>query len=351
MSENLIPLCTECDDVESFDRRDFIRLLGGSAAGAVVLSSLTPVSARAETKKSEKTEKAEKKDSPAEALVKELFAGLKDDQKKLVVFPWTDKRRRALNPNGSIATPIGKVYTKTQSELIERIIKAMCSGEEGWKQISRDDGKSQWDNSHKFENIGAHIFGDPSKDKFAFMITGHHLTIRCDGDSDDGPAWGGPIYYGHTPNGWSERNLFYYQTKAAMSVHNALSEKQKKLAIFDAGSDERKREGEYSVRFKKPEERKPGLSYGEMSKDQQGLLETVMRTILSPFRKEDADEVMQIIKTNGGFDKLHLGFFKDAKTKEGQWDFWRIEGPGFVWNFRVLPHVHCYVNISTKVNS
>src|SRR5205085_2272530 len=171
----------------------------------------------------------------------------------------------------------GKVYTRTQSELIERIIKAMCAGEEGWKQISRDDGKSQWDASHSFENIGANIFGDPSKDKFAFMVTGHHLTIRCDGDSDDGPAWGGPIYYGHTPNGWSERNLFYYQTKAAMSVLNALSEKQKKVAIIE------KNPGEHaaSVKFKKAQEKKPGLSYGEMSKDQQELLGQVMRNLLS----------------------------------------------------------------------
>jgi hypothetical protein len=32
-----------------------------------------------------------------------------------------------------------------------------------------------------------------------------------------------------------------------------------------------------------------------------------------------------------------------------RWHFWRLVGPGFVWNFRVLPHVHTYVNISSKV--
>ena len=25
--------------------------------------------------------------------------------------------------------------------------------------------------------------------------------------------------------------------------------------------------------------------------------------------------------------------------------YWRLEGPGFVWNYRVLPHVHCFVNV------
>ena len=32
-----------------------------------------------------------------------------------------------------------------------------------------------------------------------------------------------------------------------------------------------------------------------------------------------------------------------------RWHFWRLEAPGFVWNFRVLPHVHCYVNIANVV--
>ena len=49
-------------------------------------------------------------------------------------------------------------------------------------------------------------------------------------------------------------------------------------------------------------------------------------------------------------EKLRLGFFKHMKTKEGQWDFWRVEGPGFVWNFRVLPHVHTHVYVSGKMS-
>jgi hypothetical protein len=72
-----------------------------------------------------------------------------------------------------------------------------------------------------------------------------------------------------------------------------------------------------------------------------------MRTLLAPYRKEDADEVMAILKANGGLEKLHLAFYrdKDAKPTE-RWSFWRVEGPGFVWNYRVLDHVHCYVNIA-----
>jgi hypothetical protein len=36
--------------------------------------------------------------------------------------------------------------------------------------------------------------------------------------------------------------------------------------------------------------------------------------------------------------------------KDGErWHFWRLEAPGFVWNFRVLPHVHTFVYISSKI--
>jgi hypothetical protein len=78
-----------------------------------------------------------------------------------------------------------------------------------------------------------------------------------------------------------------------------------------------------------------------------------MSDLLSPYRKEDADEVMELITANGGLDKIQLAFFqndKDGKNadigKDGVWDVWRLEGPGFVWHFRGSPHVHTWVNVA-----
>jgi hypothetical protein len=72
-----------------------------------------------------------------------------------------------------------------------------------------------------------------------------------------------------------------------------------------------------------------------------------MRAVLSPFRREDADEVMQIVRQNGGLERIHLAFYRErGNDEEARWHFWRLEGPGFVWNYRVLPHVHTYVNIA-----
>ncbi len=56
-----------------------------------------------------------------------------------------------------------------------------------------------------------------------------------------------------------------------------------------------------------------------------------------------------IERSNGGMEKINLAFYEDDKMNDKQpWHFWRLEGPGFVWNYRVLPHVHTFVNISGK---
>jgi hypothetical protein len=351
MAEFESPYCPECDEAFDFpepppvDRRNFIQVLGGTAA-AVALGTGSLGAARAE----EKTETAKKK-QPAEDLLKELFSTLKDDQKKKIVKDYDHGKSNRSRPLrlGMFNQPVGgvridSVYTKAQQELLEKIIQALSSGEEGYRQLSR---RGTWDGSRSFGGCGAMFFGNPTgKEKYAFVFSGHHLTLRCDGDFADGVAWAGPIYYGHSPNGWSGGNVFNYQTKSVVAAYKALDEKQRKAALITKGNP-----GEQigSVQFKPKAEDRPGLPITELSKDQKELVEKVMRTVLSPYRQEDVEEVMAIIKKSGGMDKIKLAFYSDnyegAKTSEKQpWSFWRLEGPGFVWNYRVLPHVHTYVN-------
>ena len=73
----------------------------------------------------------------AEDLVKELYAGLTDEQKKAVVKPWDHPARKSVNPNRAFDKKIGAVYTKPQQELVERIVKAIASDDKGWHQITR----------------------------------------------------------------------------------------------------------------------------------------------------------------------------------------------------------------------
>ena len=134
-----------------------------------------------------------------------------------------------------------------------------------------------------------------------------------------------------------------------MKFFDALDEKQRTKATVDKGNPG---EGGNSIKLKQDAQR-PGIAAKELSADQKKLMASVMESVLYPFRKEDVDEVMMVIKATGGIEKIDFAFYSDtyegAKTSEKQpWSFWRLEGPGFVWNFRVLPHVHTYVNIASK---
>jgi hypothetical protein len=322
------------------DRRAFLRVAGLGTASLLGLRGLPATAAEEKAKPAERTTK------PAEDLVRELYATFSDDQKKTLVLPYdhgrgTPSRLRMYNsPFNNQA--IGRAYTKPQQELIERILKSMCADEEGYRRLSRG-GKFD---AGSMLNCGAHVFGDPTDKKpYSWMFSGHHLTIRCDGNFEDGVAWGGPLYYGHSPYGYSKNNVFQYQTQSVLSVFEGLTEKQREQATTKGNPGE----GEAGFKPRSKDATPPGVSYQDLTADQRKLVEKVMHDLLSPFRKEDGAEVMAILKANGGLEKLRLAFYEDRAMKDGErWHFWRLEGPGFIWNYRVLPHVHCYVKIAKQ---
>ena len=338
--------CPECSEVVTpltgLARRDFIRVVAGGAmgvmGGASLLSSTSAFAAPVEKARATK---------PAETLVREIYATLTAEQKAAMVLPWahgTEKGGTPTRLKTHNAPPLGKKlgeqFTKPQQDLIHTTFKAILSDEESYSRISR---KGKWDDSGSFAGNGIAIFGDPSgKDPFSWVFAGHHLTLRCDGNSQPNTAFGGPMYYGHSANGHSDTNVYNYQTKQVMGVFDMLSEQQQKKAVVVGGPGD----GAGALRPLLMAKSLTGIGYADLEESQRKLVTGVMRTLISPFRKEDGDEVMQLIKTNGGMEKLRLAFYKDdAEKGNGRWDAWRIEGPGFVWNYRVLPHVHCFVNI------
>jgi len=330
--------CPEC--LEPVDRRDFIRVVGSGAATLSLGAALGPAltSARAAEPAAPKAPR------PAEALCRELFGTLTADQRRQLVLPWDSPNRRRMY-NAPMNARIGTAYTAAQKELLQRIMRAISSGDDGYTKLSRN---GNWDTGGGFNGCGANFFGEVADGRqWAWVFTGHHLTVRCDGDSEPDAAWGGPMYYGHSPDGHSARNVFNFQTRAVNTVFEALTEAQRRTAVITMG---RPGEGAPSIAFRRAGY--PGIRSGDLTADQRRLVEGVMRDILAPYRREDVDEVMQIIRRNGGFDRLHLAFYRDAgATEQTRWSFWRIEGPGFVWNYRVLPHVHCYVNIAARADA
>jgi hypothetical protein len=333
--------CPECE-TPSLGRRDFIRVVGATAAAAAI--GLTPLqkarAARAE------------KQAQAESLVFELFKTLDSDKKKVVTRPWDHKPTAMDKVPGRLATgngaagglTINKNYDKKQIELLDKIFRAISNGETGYKQLSRD---GRFDNSGDFENISAIIYGEPAEGKkFSLVFTGHHLTVRCDGNSEEATAFGGPLYYGHSPSGYATNNVFNRQTKAATELLSALDGEAKKVAV-KPGTWKDEHGG---IPVPKKDSKIPGLCFKDMSKDQKSLTEKLMKELVSPYRKEDGDEVMELIKASGGMEKLSMAFYQDGKADaEHPWTYWRLEGPGFVWSFRALEHIHTFVHVNSKL--
>ena len=328
--------CPECD--EGFElpkmrsRREFLLAMGAAAGVAAAV----PARGRADDAKASP--------KPAEGLIRELHATLSDDQKKALVQPYDHgasegrpTRQRTFN-SAFNEKLIAENYTKPQREVVQRIVRSILASDEAWERLSR---KGTWDSSGSFEGCGAVLFGEPGDNApYAFVFSGHHITLRCDGNSEPKTAWGGPVYYGHSEAGYSKTNVYNYQTQTVQAVFDALDEKQRAKAMAPKSPGD----GLGGLKAQNP---RHGIAFTELTAEQKALVENVMRTLLGPFRKEDVDEVMEIVKVGGGMDAINVAFYQDdSKNEKTPWHFWRLEGPGFVWNYRVLPHVHCFVNIS-----
>ena len=313
------------------DRRSFLRQTTAAAAALAV----APWARAAEKAKSE-------------TLVKQLHGTLSEEQRKAVCFGFDHPRRSMVDNNWHIVDQkLGAFFTKDQQALVREIFMGLHSPEYAetvMKQVIHDSGKAG------FEDSSVALFGEPGSGKFEFVLTGRHCTRRCDGDSVEGAAFGGPIFYGHAAESFNEKpdhpgNAYWFQAKRANEVFQMLDGKQREAALCDRGREEI---SDDTVKLTGKKEGLEGLRVGAMSKDQQGAVRAVLRDLLAPFRKEDADEAMKLIDASG-FDDLHMAFYKANDIgKDGTWDVWQIEGPNMVWYFRGAPHVHVWANIRAK---
>ncbi len=317
----------DCPECSQPDRRQFLK---ATALGAAALAAQAAPA---------------RFTGSSETLVATLHKSLTPEQKNVVSFPFGHELQSKVDNNWHI-TPkkISEFFTPDQQAMIEEIFKGLHNPDfvEPLMRHVQEDAKG-------LGNYSIALFGDPGSGKFEFVLTGRHCTVRCDGDSVEGAAFGGPIFYGHqagpnfTENPDHPGNVYWYQAKRANEVYKALNGKQRDLALLGDPREEKKTD---TVALKKKGERMEGLPVSEMSKDQRKLVEQVLADLLMPYRKKDADEAMQLIKANGGVASLSMAFYKNLDLGADRvWDVWQLESPNMVWYFRGHPHVHTWVNI------
>lgn len=320
-------------------RRTFLKatVVGAAAVAASPLPSLAVSQA----------EKAATKKATSETLVTTLFKSLNEEQQKSVCFPFDHPLRSKVDNNWMITDKkISEFYTKDQQAMVREIFTGLHSPEYAGKvaqQVEHDGGKEG------FGGCSIALFGQPGAGKFEFVLAGRHVTRRCDGDSVEGAAFGGPIFYGHAAKSFNEPadhpgNVYWYQARRANEVFKMLDGKQREMALLDEPREEK---GTDTVRLTGKTDL-PGIPVAALARDQKALVRKVMADVLAPFRKADADEALKLIEKNG-FDNLHMSFYKNEDIgHDGVWDIWQIEGPAMLWFFRGAPHVHTWVHVREK---
>lgn len=324
--------CSDCGDSASplTSRRSFLKT---SAAGFLAGSALPLIG-------------GEPAKTSGETLTAQLFKSLTEEQRKKVCFGFDDPLRSKVDNNWMIVpNNVADTFKPDQQALVRDIFNGLHSEEYAKRVFDQVVHDSEGDGFEKGTAVA--IFGEPGTGKFEFVLTGRHVTRRCDGDSVEGAAFGGPIFYGHAAGGFNEKadhpnNIYWYQAKRANEVFKALDGKQREQAMVPDGRPEKHSD---TVKLSGKAEGLSGVAVGSLTADQKDLVKKVLGDLLAPFRKQDADEAMKMI-TARGLDELHMAFARNGDIGEdGVWDVWQIEGPNMLWYFRGAPHVHCWVNV------
>lgn len=344
--------CPDCDPSShpsaAVTRRVFVRQTGAIAAAASLATLTRPAAAE-----------ALKDGETPERLVGKLYESLAPQQREQICFAWDHRDqdrgllRTHVSNNWSVVDRAklnvgGDFFTPDQRDLIEALFFGLYNPE--WhdriKQQLQDDAGGYG----KAQTIA--IFGNPADGQYQLVMTGRHCTIRCDGDSAEHVAFGGPIFYGHAAKGFYEEashpgNVYWPQAIKANELYQMLNGKQRKLALVKPAPEEA------AVGFRGPSGEFPGIPLAELSEDQRGVARGVLASLLEPYRESSRAEALRLLDAQGGLEKCALSFYSEDAGGgsvdvggDGVWDVWRIEGPSFVWHFRGEPHVHVWVNVA-----
>ena len=163
------------------------RLLAGAAGcvGALAVRSAAAADAAAT-------------DVTSESLAARLHASLTDAQRRQVCFAWDYvhpkfgllRTRVGNNWNATEPDVAGDFFTKEQRGLIREIFEGLI--EPDWH--ARFDKQLEDDTGGFGHGQSVALIGEPGSGTFQFLLTGRHMTLRCDGDSAEHVSFGGPIF-------------------------------------------------------------------------------------------------------------------------------------------------------------
>ena len=154
-------------------------------------------------------------------------------------------RNRVENNWHILPERVGAFFEKDQQQLVREIYLNLHSEEfrnQAWDQFINDNkNKKAKTPDEIFGTASVALFASPNLDKVEFVFTGRHCTRRSDGNAQKGTAFGGPIFYGHSAQGFYEKpdhpgNVFWFQAERANGLFKMLDGKQQEAALLERQS-------------------------------------------------------------------------------------------------------------------
>lgn len=323
-------------------RREFVQRVGSTALAASI-PVIGPGTATAATADDAGPSPA----APAETAVARFFKSLTDEQRSRICFPFDHPLRCRVQNNWAIVKPTIGDLTAEQRNACREIFKNLCS-EEGYERFTRQMN----DDYGGFERYHVAVFGEPGTGQpFEWVLTGRHNTLRADGNSVEGAALGGPIFYGHAAEGRFHEdaqhtdNVWWYQARQANAIFATLDETQRARALVSEAEDDDPR----SIRLRGDQPGEPGLAVADLDGPRKGMVRQLLKDLTRPFRAFDAEEIQECLREAGGIDALRLTFYKEGDLGDDRvWDIWKLEGPAFAWYYHGTPHVHAWLNVARR---
>ena len=286
-----------------------------------------------------------------EALVEQFYQSLTARQRDSVCFDWDYRHepygllRDFISNDWRVSQPA--VNSPFYTDYQRRLVRAIFAGLTNPAWHARFERQARDDLRVFGNNTGVAILGVPGRSEFKWVMSSRHMTLRCHGGTDDPLPFGGPIVYGHAASGFHELpqhpgNIFIGQSRQANRVYRALSDRQRIEAVVPDAPREN------CIQFRGTGGRFDGVRLADVDSTAKQLVAELVNMLWEPYRELDGQRARAALEARGGLEACHLAFYGHASAGDNFWEQWRLEGPGLVWHFRGLPHVHAWVNVAKQ---
>ncbi len=185
------------------------------------------------------------------------------------------------------------------------------------------------------DNFAFSIFGDPTKDAWAWRIEGHHVSLNF--TIVKGKVAYTPSFFGSNPGivladvPQKNRNVLHEEQMKAFTLLQSLSSEQLAKTVLSAVAPND------IVTFNKRKallDHFEGISYSELTKSQKELFTDLLDAYLSRYHVSLRQQQWSKLKKQG-LDKIYFTWMGDQKPElgKGKGHYYRIHGPTFLIEF------------------